>query len=201
MRTKLILIAIIGILITLCCFSIKSCNNQQKEKKQWENNAIALSSEIETYKDKNGDLVSKAQGLELKISDLSLLNADLYKDIAAMQIKLKNATSVIQIKTEYKYVNKDSLIYVKLNDSIRSLKINEPYLKLNMNILHDSLVLPNNLSIFIPNKQTIITEIKTKGWWIFRRKDGVQIHIKNSNPYIQTDSIFYVKLINKREND
>ena len=47
-----------------------------------------------------------------------------------MKIKLKNATSAIQIKTEYKYINKDSLVYVKINDSIRNLNIDEEYLKI-----------------------------------------------------------------------
>lgn len=201
MRTKLIMIGIIIVLCVVCGISIKSCSNQNKQKQQWENNSIALSSDIETYKDKNGELVDKAQGLELKVSDLSLINSELYNDISAMKIKLKNATSAIQIKTEYKYINRDSLVYVKVNDSIRNLKIDEPYLKLNMNVLNDSLVLPNYLSIVIPNKQSIVTEIKTKGWWIFKRKIGVDIHVKNSNPYLQTDSIFYVKLINKKAND
>ena len=66
MRTKLILIGVIIALLFTCFLSINSCSAQREKKLQWQNNTIALSSDIQTYIDKNGQLVSKAQGLELK---------------------------------------------------------------------------------------------------------------------------------------
>lgn len=187
-----IIVIMVGLGVT-SFISIKSCNKQRELTDRWKRNSYAVKGHLNTYRDKNGELVTINRGLEAKASDLQLLNANLHNELQAMNVKLKNALSAVTIKTEYIYLNADTLIYIWDSDSTRNLTINEDYLKLNCVVKYDSIIEPERLSISIPNKQYIVTELRYKGWWIFKRYEGIQIQVKNSNRYIDTDSIFYIQ--------
>ena len=143
--------------------------------------------------------MSAIQGLELSINSLKKVNGELYEDLKDTKIKLKNAQSAVRVVTEYKYINTSDTIKLLINDTIAKINIYSEHLKLKANInMPKQVILPKGLSISIPNIQTIATEVKTKGWWIFKKRIGVKVSVINSNPYIETKEGFYVDLRDKK---
>ncbi len=188
-KNIIIYIALIGTAL----LSMKSCQKQKQERKVAERNIEALASDIEKYQTKSGEDAVIIQGLEIDKNSLSKINAELAKDLEDTKVKLKNAKAVIRVKTEYKYRNVKDTIPVYISDSITKVNIDEPFLKLNLEVDNQrNAINPEKLTLIIPNKQDIISEIKYKGWWIFKKKKGVQVTVVNSNPYIETSEGFYV---------
>lgn len=190
---KWVAIAALGIALFI---SIRSCSAQAELRRTAEQNVYALASDLEEYETANGQLAVVAQGLELSLSDLKKVNSELYEDLSSTKVKLKNAEAAVQLVTEYKYINtSDTITVVQQQDSTALINIDKDFLRLRAVVdIPSNTIKPNNLLIEIPNTQTIATEIKYKGWWIFKRKDGIQITVLNSNPYISTSSVFYVEL-------
>ena len=181
------------VLIGTASLSMRSCQKQKQEREVAERNIEALVADIERYKTESGKDAVIIQGLEIGKRSLSKINAELAKELEDTKIKLENAMSVVQIKTEYKYRNIKDTIPVYISDSITKVNINEPFLMLSLEIDNKKDVInPDKLTLHIPNKQIIAPEFKYKGWWIFKKKRGVQITVVNSNPYIETSEGFYV---------
>ena len=181
------------VLIGTASLSMRSCQKQKQEREVAERNIEALVADIERYKTESGKDAVIIQGLEIGKRSLSKINAELAKELEDTKIKLENAMSVVQIKTEYKYRNIKDTIPVYISDSITKVNINEPFLMLSLEIENKKDVInPEKLTLHIPNKQIIASEFKYKGWWIFKKKRGVQITVVNSNPYIETSEGFYV---------
>ncbi len=188
-KNIIIYIALIG----TASLSMRSCQKQKQEREVAERNLEALASDIEKYQTKSGEDAVIIQGLEIDKNSLSKINAELAKDLEDTKVKLKNAKAVIRVKTEYKYRNIKDTIPVYISDSITKVNIDEPFLKLNLEVDNQrNAINPEKLTLIIPNKQDIISEIKYKGWWIFKKKRGVQVTVVNSNPYIETSEGFYV---------
>ena len=181
------------VLIGTASLSMRSCQKQKQERRIAERNIEALVADIERYKTESGKDAVVIQGLEIGKRSLSKINAELAKELEDTKVKLKNARSAVQIKTEYKYRNIKDTIPVYISDSITKVNINEPFLRLSLEIDNKKDVInPDKLTLHIPNKQIIAPEFKYKGWWIFKKKRGVQITVVNSNPYIETSEGFYV---------
>ena len=185
---------LIGLVIALS-LSMKACSSEKAARKVAERNTEVMASDVRYYEAQNGKQVATIEGLELDINSLENINGDLYNDLSATKVKLKNAQSAIRVVTEYKYINTSDTLRVAVTDSVAVVDIRQDHLKLIATIdLVQGLILPGSLLIEIPNIQTIATEIKYRGWWIFRRKDGVSVTVLNSNPYIKSSDIFYVEL-------
>lgn len=169
--------------------------NEKKERARTERNLEASLSDIQTYKAKTGELVSVISGYELKVKEFEQLLPELYKDIATLKLKVKNAQSVTQIVTVVKYVNKDSLIPIYINDTTKLYQINDKWLKAKFRITKDKYIRPNDFSIdSIPNTAIVVPEITYKGWWFWRKATWINVHIKNSNPYMTVTEGNYIDL-------
>lgn len=184
------------IILSISLIAVNSLYRAEKrERKRAENNLSASLSEIREYRTKNGELVSIISGYELKIKEVQKLMPQLYNEIASLKVKLKNAQSITKIVTEYKYINKDSIVYVSISDSARMFNIDNEWLKARMTITNCSIIKPGDFIIeSIPNSIITAPEIIYKGWWFWKRPIGVDLHIKQSNPHCSTIDAIYIDL-------
>lgn len=186
------------ILVALLATSIAMYNLYRKEKQEKrvaETNLIAKSSELGSYVTKFGDTVLVLQGMRLDLLQVKQVEKNLVKKVKDLEIKLKNATGIIEIREKIKYVNKDSIIYIPLTDSTRRFKIDDPWIKAYVDVVDFEYIAPGGFVIdSIPNTSTIVPSIKTRGWWIFKKIVGVECFIHNTNPHFSTERGTYIDL-------
>lgn len=191
-RYLFIIIIILGISIT---WLWNVYHKEKQERLRAERNITALNTEISYYTTKTGKMVTRIAGLELSNKELQKLIPELHNEITELKVKLKNALSVTKITTEFKYLNRDSIIYVPIGDSLRVFEISEEYIKAQVNIKDCSLIPPGGFKILnIPNELIAVPEIKYKGWWFWKRPVSVNLDVKCSNPYIKVTKGIFVKL-------
>lgn len=200
MKNKIVLIlsALLIVLVVVVSILGTSYIKQKEERKIAEQNLVAKTTELSTYITKHGDSVKVLQGMRLNINDAKQIEGQLIKRVKDLEIKLKNATGIIQVVETVKYVNKDSIIYVPLTDTTRRFSINDKWLKAEVDITNFEYIAPGGFKILdIPNINILVPSIKYKGWWIFKKMVGVEVFINNSNPYIQTTAGTYIDLRKK----
>lgn len=165
------------------------------ERKIAEQNLVAKSTEVSEYKTKLEETVAVMQGLRLDLSQAKQVEGSLVKRVKDLEIKLKNATGIIEIVEVIKWKNKDSIVYVSLNDSTRRFEIKDRWISAKIDITDFKVIKPGGFVIdSIPNTATIVPSLKTKGWWIFKKVVGVECFINNTNPYITTETGTYIDL-------
>lgn len=187
----------ISALLLVALFALQSFYSKERQTRiRTENNLNASLSEIETYKTKNGELVSVVQGYEFKVREFEKLLPELYAEIKELKVKVKNAQSVTQIETKIVYRNKDSIVYIPVRDSTaRLFPIDDEWIKAEVIVTRCEVILPGDFYIKnIPNKTTLVPEVTYKGWWFWRKPVGIDLHIKQSNPYVQTTGATYIDL-------
>ena len=187
----------ISALLLVALFALQSFYSKERQTRiRTENNLNASLSEIETYKNKNGELVSVVQGYEFKVREFEKLLPELYAEIKELKVKVKNAQSVTQIETKIVYRNKDSIVYIPVRDSTaRLFPIDDEWIKAEVIVTRCEVILPGDFYIKnIPNKTTLVPEVTYKGWWFWRKPVGIDLHIKQSNPYVQTTGATYIDL-------
>lgn len=197
MRSKIILILSILVVVLIVIASVLGTSyvKQKEERKIAEQNLVAKTTELSTYITKHGDSVKVLQGMRLNINDVRKIEKELIKKVKDLEIKLKNATGIIQVVETIKYVNKDSIIYVPLTDTTRLFSIKDKWLNAEVTVTNFEYIAPGGFKILdIPNVNTLVPSIKYKGWWIFKKMVGVEVFINNTNPYIQTTSGTYIDL-------
>lgn len=205
---------ILGILVFLL---LKQCNQTQNLKteiKQVEtvanryyNNLLASQDSIQTFKNKQGDLVSQISSFEFEVNTLSKENKKLLrsyqnvihvneklKDInTAISTKLKISDSLVNTQSGVTYQNKNSL-EIKLNDYKKWDKYNWRQFDATIQLLKDkdkfkvsnsNIVLKQALSL-----ETVILEV-----------DGVnKLRISTPNPNVKFTKIENINLVNDKLN-
>lgn len=197
MKNKLIIIFVIALvaLLTTSVITFNLYKKEKSERKIAETNLIAKSTELKEYVTKLGDTVTILQGMRLDLSQAKQIESRLINKVKNLEIKLKNATSVIEIVEKIKYVNKDSIIYIPLNDSTRRFEIKDPWLSAKIDVTDFKYIKPGGFIIdSINNTSTIVPSVKTKGWWIFKKTIGIECFIQNTNPYISVQGGTYIDL-------
>ena len=187
----------LSVLLILSVFALHSFYSGERQRRiTAENNLSASLSELKTYKTKNGELVSVVQGYEFKVRDLEKLVPDLHAEIKGLKVKLKNAQSVTSVETKIVYKNKDSIVYVPGRDSTaRLFTIDDDWIKAEVTVTSCSVILPGDFYIKnIPNTTLLVPDVTYKGWWFWRKATGIELHIKNSNPYVETTGATYIDL-------
>ena len=195
---KKYLIGII-VLLSVAVFVLQSFYAKERQTRiRTENNLSASVSELSSYKTKNGELVSIAKGYELKVKEFEQLFPKLSDSIKDLKIKLKNAQSVTQIETKIIYKNKDSIVYIPVRDSARLFKVDDKWLQAEVIVTRNEVILPGDFYIKnIPNKTELVPEVTYKGCWFWKKPTGIDLHIRHSNPYIQTTKAIYIDLRKK----
>lgn len=183
-------------------FSVKYFKERGKREVA-EQNVIAVLSDLKTYKSKNESLITEVQGLRLNASELKKVNSELAKELEDMRVKLKNATSISQIETSFDYTNKDSIIAEEIiSPGIpevidKRFNINNESISMSFTVRDCSVILPESLTLSINNKQSIVTDVTYKGWWLWKKAVGVNLKVKNSNRYYSVINAYYIDLRNK----
>ena len=197
MKNKLIIIFVIALvaLLTTSVITFNLYKKEKSERKIAETNLVAKSTELKEYVTKLGDTVTILQGMRLDLSQAKQIESRLINKVKSLEIKLKNATGVIEIVEKIKYVNKDSIIYIPLNDSTRRFEIKDPWLSAKIDVTDFKYIKPGGFIIdSINNTSTIVPSVKTKGWWIFKKTIGIECFIQNTNPYISVQGGTYIDL-------
>lgn len=197
MRSKLIigLVVALVILLVISATTYSLYKREKSEKEIAQNNLVAKSTELKKYVSRLGDTINVIQGLRLDLSQAKQIEGQLMNRVKGLEVKLKNATGVIQIIEKIKYVNKDSIIYIPLNDSTRRFEIKDRWLSARVDITDFKYIPPGGFVIdSIPNTSTIVPSLKTRGWWIFKKTIGVECFIQNTNPYISVEGGTYIDL-------
>ena len=197
MKNKLIIIFVIALvaLLTTSVITFNLYKKEKSERKIAETNLVAKSTELKEYVTKLGDTVTILQGMRLDLSQAKQIESRLINKVKNLEIKLKNATGVIEIVEKIKYVNKDSIIYIPLNDSTRRFEIKDPWLSAKIDVTDFKYIKPGGFIIdSINNTSTIVPSVKTKGWWIFKKTIGIECFIQNTNPYISVQGGTYIDL-------
>lgn len=197
MKNRLIIIFVVAlvVLLTTSVSTYYLYKKEKSERKIAETNLVAKSTELKKYVTKLGDTVTILQGMRLDLSQSKQIESRLINKVKNLEIKLKNATGVVEIVEKIKYVNKDSIIYIPLNDSTRRFEIKDPWLSAKIDVTDFKYIKPGGFVIdSIPNTSIIVPSIRTKGWWIFKKTVGVECFIQNTNPYISVEKGTYIDL-------
>lgn len=189
------LIALIILLTSILGGMYGLLKKERKERHRASINLEASLSELSEYKTKLGETVAIAKGYELKVNELERLLPDLYSTIKELKVKTKNIQTVVEVKTEYKYINRDIIVPVFINDTTKLYTITDEWLKAQFRITRDT-IQPNDFEILsIPNTQHIVSEATYRGWWFWRKATGINVHIKNTNPHLTTQEAAFIKLL------
>lgn len=195
---KRYLLIIIIVLCGMVAWLWNAYRAEKQERQRAERNVTALNTDIEHYATKTGQMVARIAGLELSNRELEKLMPELHKEVADLKVKLKNALSVTKVKTEFKYLNQDSIVYVPVGDSLRMFEIDEEFIRARVSVSDCAVIPPGGFEILnIPNELTSVPEIEYKGWWFWRHPVSVHIDVQCSNPYIKITEGIFVKLKKK----
>lgn len=191
---KYLIIALVGLFVALSV-TLSLYHKERAERARISNNLDASLSEVAGYKTKQGELVSVVSGYEFKLKEFSQLVPTLQKEVKELKVKLKNVQSVTEVVQVIKYVNKEVIVPIKVNDTTKLYSIDSQWIRAKFKITHDNHINPGDFVIdSIPNKILIVPEVDYKGWWFWRKAIGIDIHIKNSNPYVTNTGATYINL-------
>lgn len=187
------LIILIGILLSILFIMGRSLKSLKKENIRLEKNEYILNDTIKHYKIRDSINVFEIKELNYNLSEFKDLRKSDLKLIEDLKIRLKTAESITNVKTEVKYIIKDSLIYV--SDSIRKIGINNNWIKLDLDIFPENY----KLKLEVIDSLSIIGYKERPKKFLFIRYGpwDYYVNVINYNPY---SSIIYLEKIqiNKR---
>lgn len=171
------------ITIAILCGVIFIMGNTIKKTKE-ENtrlikNKYVLNDTIRNYKIRDSINVSEIKELNYTLSemkDFRKADLELIKDL---KIRLKTAESISHVKTEIKYITKDSLIYI--SDSLRKIGIHNHWINLDLNIYPKDY----DLKLNVIDSLSIVGYKERPKKFLFIRygKWDYYVDIVNYNPY------------------
>lgn len=90
--TAIIVVVTLGLMSRL----VAKINAQKETIERQERNISGLTSEAVSYVTKLGDAAEQKQALELSHKELKSVNADLYKEISALKLRIKDVQSAVR---------------------------------------------------------------------------------------------------------
>lgn len=195
MKAKLILItSIVFMLLSIGIYSLYEMWQNEKEKRQTaERNITALTSDMETYRTHNGELVTKIQGLELTSNNLEQIQLKLYNEISGLKLKLKNALSVTEVETEDKFTNPDTIYLAVKNDTTKNFEYSDNWRYISAEITNNT-INPGNLITKMTDTLYCVPVIIYKGWWFWKKPKSIEAHFKNKNPNVSITGAKFIYL-------
>ena len=170
---------------------------QHKELEVTRNTLDKVSSNYEFYMNKCSNVEEQNKVLQLNIDEYKETKDSLIQEIKTTQKKLKiKEKELQQTQLQKQEIKHDTTFIVKSNDfkleikpnSLTSIIINK-----KDSILHHTLEIKNQQTLFITNKRIYRNEYKN--WFVrllhldFKKKNNIRYQIHNSNDLIQiTDS-------------
>ena len=174
---KTIFVAVVLALVAGFISRLISTVKKQKEQiEMLDRNVSALTSSEKEYITKLGDAAVKRKAIEASYKDLKGINEGLYKDIKALEIRLKDALSATRIvtKTEIREV-----VRVDTMDNTLVAEYSDPWNTIKSEMTNDTA----RLSYSGKDTITGVISIKKKRFLFFRYGvKSVDYDISNKNP-------------------
>lgn len=155
---------------------IKTVMKQKEQIEMLDRNVSALTSSEKEYITKLGDAAVKCKAIEVSYKDLKGINEGLYKDIKALEIRLKDALSATRIvtKTEIREV-----VRVDTMDNTIVAEYSDPWNTIKSEMTNDTA----RLSYSGRDSITGVISIKRKRFLFFRYGvKSVDYDVSNKNP-------------------
>lgn len=182
----------------------KQISRLQKENERVSNNFFAANQEIKTVRNKNGELSSTVNQLNLTVSELKQYSEQTASELNNMRVKLKNVSNITHFQTRIVYkvdtvFAGDTTIhdgdYISLGGS-KAFRIKNEWIDNSFRVTTDSnTVSVSNYSLAVRDSIITVTETQYKRFWIFwKRPVGVKLHIKSFNPYSNFEKIESIQL-------
>lgn len=163
-------------IILLGIFLLKSIENNIHTKHEYENNVVALTSELETWKTKTGDLVAEKTILQGDIELLKHTNEDLYEQVKKLKARPKE---VIYVETE---------IINEVHDTTYVMHPDSSYIKKNFDFSNQFRTLTGFIEYNKPNLNLSFTQDIVKADFTVAVRDS-KVYVTSNNPYIKYNDI------------
>lgn len=174
---RTILYATIAV-ITLGVISklVDKIQEQKAEIGRLDRNVSALSASEVHYKTKLGDAAVKRQALEMSQRELKKLNADLHKEIIALNVRVKDALSASRTITKTVIVE---TVKVDTINNIPTAQYNDPWNTIRSETRGDSTKLS-----YVGNDSIVgVVSVKRKKFLFFRwGVKAIEYDLSNKNP-------------------
>lgn len=182
----------------------KQISRLQKENERVSNNFFNANQEIKTVRNKNGELSSTVNQLNLTVSELKQYSEQTASELNNMRVKLKNVSNITHFQTRIVYkvdtvFAGDSTIHdgdhVSPGGS-KAFRIKNEWIDNSFQVRTDSnRMYLSNYSLSVRDSIITVTETQYKRFWIFwKRPVGVKLHIKSFNPYSNFEKIESIQL-------
>ena len=174
---RAILYATIAV-ITLGVISklVDKIQEQKAEIGRLDRNVSALSASEVQYKTKLGDAAVKRQALEMSQKELKKLNADLHKEISALNVRVKDALSASRTITKTVIVE---TVKVDTINNIPTAEYSDPWNTIRSETMGDS------TKLFYAGTDSIVgvVSVKRKRFLFFRwGVKAIEYDLSNKNP-------------------
>lgn len=175
----------------------------KKENERVSNNFFAANQEIKTVRNKNGELSSTVNQLNLTVSELKQYSEQTASELNNMRVKLKNVSNITHFQTRIVYkvdtvFTSDSTHEESHIQSVSSkaFRIKNEWIDNSFQVRTDSnRMYLSNYSLAVRDSIITVTETQYKRFWIFwKRPVGVKLHIKSFNPYSNFEKIESIQL-------
>lgn len=155
---------------------IKTVKEQKEQIEMLDRNVSALTSSEKEYITKLGDAAVKRKAIEASYKDLKDINEGLYKDIKALDIRLKDALSATRIVTKTKI---REVVRVDTIDNTIVAEYSDPWNTIKSEMANDTA----RLSYSGRDSITGVVSIKRKRFLFFRYGvKSVDYDVSNKNP-------------------
>ena len=181
----------------------KQISKLQKENERVSNNFLSANQEIKTVRNKNGELSSTVNQLNLTVSELKQYSEQTASELNNMRVKLKNVSNITHFQTRIVYkvdtvFAGDSTHEESHISSVgsKAFRIKNEWIDNSFQVRTDSnTVSVSNYNLAVRDSIITVTETQYKRFWIFwKRPVGVKLHIKSFNPYSNFEKIESIQL-------
>lgn len=179
---------IVVFIIVIICFS--KCYNNTKSA--YNNNLLALNDTIKYYKGKNDELVAQKLLFEGELSDLKLLNADLYNKIENLNLENKKLQNIVDFSGTIENEPSDTF-FITSKDSLLNGKIYDFNFTNNYRTLEGyTQFLNDSLKVSI-NKDIVYFE------YTVAIDENNNVYINSDNPYVKYNQISGLTIKKQKE--
>ena len=181
----------------------KQISRLQKENERVSNNFFNANQEIKTVRNKNGELSSTVNQLNLTVSELKQYSEQTASELNNMRVKLKNVSNITHFQSRIVYkvdtvFAGDTTIHDSqtLSGGSKAFRIKNEWIDNSFQVRTDSnRMYLSNYSLSVRDSIITVTETQYKRFWIFwKRPVGVKLHIKSFNPYSNFEKIESIQL-------
>lgn len=181
----------------------KQISRLQKENERVSNNFLSANQEIKTVRNKNGELSSTVNQLNLTVSELKQYSEQTTSELNNMRVKLKNVSNITHFQTRIVY--KVDTVFAgnttihdsqTLSGGSKAFRIKNEWIDNSFQVRTDSnRMYLSNYNLAVRDSIITVTETQYKRFWIFwKRPVGVKLHIKSFNPYSNFEKIESIQL-------